>query len=211
MPIWVHYRFWRNCTGFTLAIQLSVCLSKHTFSPNNNAFFQKLLNVFTKWINYTVSSFPWLLIKLQSWENSQQLKLCGMFVCEICEISEYRNKVFKSELFLLLLMNDDAQKDLHSSPGLALMCWFSNWNQLITSVTGNVTDFLSSKLRIDKCEWNELKYSLKDDKNQWKVYENHCSVLTFFKIWILIRHSGQLLLLDIKWLSLLSLLLWWKW
>lgn len=75
-----------------------------------------------------------------------------MFVREICEISEYRNKVFKSELFLLLLMNDDAQKDLHSSPGLALMCWFSNWNQLITSVTGNVTDFLSSKLRIDKCE-----------------------------------------------------------
>lgn len=105
----------------------------------------------------------------------------------------------KLGLFWLLFLND-TQKDLNSSPGAGLMCWFSE-SQLITSVTLTVTDFLSSELRIVKREWNELKYCLKDDKNQWKAYKSHCSV-HFKKSWILIKHSGQLLLLDIKWLSL---------
>lgn len=77
-------------------------------------------------------------------------------------------------------MDDDAQKNLHSSPGATLMYWFSE-SHLLTSITVNVPDFLSPKLRIDKCEWDELKCCQKYDKNQWKVYENHCSVLTFKK------------------------------
>lgn len=51
-------------------------------------------------------------------------------------------------LFRFLLKNDDAEKDLHSAPAVALMCCFSGWSQLSTSTTERMSliSFLQNKV-----------------------------------------------------------------